>query len=75
MYLNDIETRFTRTGRVDDQPLADTNILPHSELLLTFPNHERFVGAGQVYSLSDVERQQAQRHVLINCQLLDPLRE
>lgn len=73
MYLNDIETRFTRTGRVDDQPLADTNIRPHSELPLVFPSHGRFVGAGQVCSLYHIERQQAHRHVLINCQLLDPL--
>jgi len=75
MYLDDIETRFTRTGRVDDRPLAETSINPNSELLLLFPNLGRVVGVGKVYTLNHVERQQAHRHVLVNCQLLDHLRE
>jgi len=75
MYLDDIETRFTRIGRVDDRPLAETSINPNSELLLLFPNLGIVVGAGKVYTLNHVERQQAHRHVLVNCQLLDHLRE
>ena len=75
MYLDDIETRFTRIGRVDDRPLAKTSINPNSELLLLFPNLGIVVGAGKVYTLNHVERQQAHRHVLVNCQLLDHLQE
>lgn len=75
MYLNDIETRFNRIGRVDDQPPVEISIRTNSELPHIFPNHGRFVGAGQVYSLNHVERQQAHRHILVNCQLLDHLRE
>lgn len=60
MYLNDIETRFTRVGRVDDRPLARTSIRPNSELPRIFPNLGRFVGAGQVRTLSHVEKMQAQ---------------
>ncbi|XP_018484525.1 uncharacterized protein LOC108855255 isoform X1 [Raphanus sativus] len=75
MYLNDIETRFTRVSRADDRPLAETSIRPNSELPLIFPNIGRFIGAGRVYSLNHIERQQAHRHILVNCQLLDHLRK
>lgn len=75
MYLNDIETRFTRMGRVDDRPLADTSTKPTSELPLIFPNLGRFVGGSEVYTLNHVERLQLHRHILVNCQMLDHLRE
>lgn len=75
MYLNDIETRFNRVGRVDDRPSLVQNHTSDSELQSSFPNVGRFVGAGQVYTLSYVERQQAHRFILINCQFLDHLRE
>ncbi|CAH2035725.1 unnamed protein product, partial [Thlaspi arvense] len=34
-----------------------------------------FVGAGQVYTLNHVERNQGHQHILINCRVLDHLRE
>ncbi|CAL9242767.1 unnamed protein product [Arabidopsis halleri] len=51
MYLNDIETRFTRIGRVDDRPQAETSIRPNSKLPFIFPKLERFVGAAHVILL------------------------
>lgn len=75
MYLEDIETRFNRVGRVDDRPTVDENKRPDSELQRSFPLIGRFVGAGDVRTLSPVERVQAHRFILMNCSLLDSLRE
>ncbi|XP_019089821.1 PREDICTED: uncharacterized protein LOC104732468 [Camelina sativa] len=75
IYLDDMETRFNRVGRVDDRPVVKMSVRPHSELANIFPNIGRFVGAGHVWTLTYIERQQAHRHVLINCQLLDHLQE
>lgn len=75
MYLDNIETRFNRVGRVDDRPTLVQNQTSTSELQSSFPNIGRFVGAAHVHTLNHVERQQAHRFVLINCQFLDPLRE
>lgn len=75
MYLEDIETRFNRVGRVDDHPTVDENERPDSELQRSFPLIGRFVGDGDVRTLSPVERVQAHRFILMNCSLLDSLRE
>lgn len=75
MYLDDIETRFNRGGRVDDRPTVHNSIRPNSELIAIFPHVGKFVGAGHVHTLSYVERLQAHRHMLVNCHLLDHLRE
>lgn len=73
MYLENMETRFNRISRVDDRPVVNNSIKQNSKLGDAFPSLGRFVGAGQVYTLSNIEREQAHRHVLINCQLLDHL--
>ncbi|CAA7038927.1 unnamed protein product [Microthlaspi erraticum] len=45
MYLDDIETRFSRGRWVDDRPTAHNSGRPNSELHTIFQNVGRFVGA------------------------------
>lgn len=59
-YLqNDIETRFNRGGRVDDEPLQSLSTM--------FPCIGKQVGAATCFNLSAKEFLQAHRTVLINC--------
>lgn len=60
MYLdNEIETRFNRVGRVDDEPYESSSSL--------FPNIGKLVGGLLYFTLTPTELLQAHRHVLVNC--------
>lgn len=59
-YLeNEIETRFNRGGRVDDEPIQSLSTL--------FPRIGKHVGGANYFNLPAKERLQAHRTVLINC--------
>jgi hypothetical protein len=59
-YLeNDMETRFNRVGRVDDEPLPSLSTL--------FPCIGKPVGGATNVNLTYIEKLQAHRHVLMNC--------
>nr|KYP39706.1 hypothetical protein KK1_038992 [Cajanus cajan] len=67
-YLDGIETKFNRLGRVDDEP---DDIVPSSVSTL-FPPIGKPVGGFTYFTLSPREKLQAHRHVLTNCTQVDP---
>ncbi|CAA7027471.1 unnamed protein product [Microthlaspi erraticum] len=75
MYLDGIETRFNRTGRVNDIPMSTHTLGSDSAIPVFFPSLGRSIGASQYATLSPIERQQAHRYILICCPFLDRLRE
>ncbi|CAL9234078.1 unnamed protein product, partial [Arabidopsis halleri] len=75
MYLDGIETRFNRIGRVNDLPMSTHNLTPESQIPNVFPSLGRYIGGSQYATLSPTERQQAHRYILICCPFLDGLRE
>ena len=66
-FDNEIETRFNRGGRVDDDPFESSSSL--------FPNVGKSVGAVTFFTLSTIEWVQAHRHVLVNCKEIEPFIE
>ena len=70
-YLDGIETRFNRVGRVDDNP---NHIEPgHGHII--FPKIGRSVGKVSTFMLSHLELAQAHRYVLFNSTIADPFIE
>jgi len=59
MYLDDIETRFNRVGRVDDHTTVEHDLGLESQIPQMFPSLRRPVGASILDTLSPIERQQA----------------
>ncbi|XP_029130648.1 uncharacterized protein LOC114917000 [Cajanus cajan] len=68
-YLDDIETKWNRIGRVDDEAFKDTQ--PKSRVAKLFPRVGKPIGASSYYTLTPMEKLQAHRHVLTNCPLVD----
>lgn len=68
-YLDDIETRWNRVGRVDDEPI---NIQPKTRIDELFPQEGKPVGGCSHFTLTSTEKLQAHRHVLTNCSAVDP---
>lgn len=69
-YLDNIETRWNRPARVDDEPLDD--IQPCSRVAELFPRVGKSIGGSSFYTLTSTEKLQAHRHVLTNCPIIEP---
>ena len=68
-YFDDsLETRFNRSRHVDDA--ANDNILAPG-LPNIFRQVGRAVGNAETFTLTQLERLQAHRYVLVNCKLVD----
>lgn len=68
------ETRFNRPRRNDDDNVVDASI-ESTVLSNLFPAMGRPIGAVKMFSLSPLDRIQAHRYVLTNCELVDRFRE
>ncbi|KAK7349993.1 hypothetical protein VNO77_07990 [Canavalia gladiata] len=67
-YLDNIETRWNRTHRVDDEP---NDIQPNKRIAELFPLVGKAIGGSSYFRLTSIERLQAHQHVLTNCPLID----
>jgi hypothetical protein len=67
-YLDDIETRWNRRGRADDEPNDEQ---PQSQMSELFPLIGKPVGGSSYFTLTRREKLQAHRHVLTNCPVVD----
>ena len=67
-YLDNIETRWSRPSRVDDEPNC---VQANSWVAELFPQVGRPVGGSSYFTLTTTERLQAHRHVLTNCSIID----
>ncbi|XP_020209291.1 uncharacterized protein LOC109794234 [Cajanus cajan] len=67
-YLDNIETRWNRPGRVDDEP---NNTQSQSRVGELFPMVGKHVGGSLYFTLTPKEKLQAHRHVLTNCPAVD----
>ena len=70
-YLEGIETRFNRVGRVDDFSSQCDSYQKSS----IFPSIGRPVGKVSTFTLNQLELAQAHRYVLFNCSIVDPFIE
>ena len=69
-YLEDIETIFNRSSRVDDRPNVGS-----SNASSLFPRIGKPVGGFTYFNLTPMEKMQAHRHILTNCKEVDPFLE
>ncbi|KAL4396971.1 hypothetical protein AHAS_Ahas01G0145200 [Arachis hypogaea] len=67
-YLDNIETRINRPGRVDDEPI---DVL-HNSGGSMFPAIGKALGPVSHFELTPMEKHQAHRHVLVNCDVVVP---
>ncbi|XP_020992340.2 uncharacterized protein LOC110278427 [Arachis duranensis] len=70
-YLDNTETRINRPARVDDRPVEITN----NAGCTMFPEIGKASGAVSHFALTPMERDQAHRHVLVNCEAVAPFIE
>ncbi|XP_016203600.1 uncharacterized protein LOC107644277 [Arachis ipaensis] len=70
-YLDNTETRLNRPARVDDRPVDTTN----NTGCTMFPEIGKGSGAVSHFVLTPMERDQAHRHVLVNCEAVAPFIE
>jgi len=77
MYLDDVETRFNRIGRVDDHSVVEHDLgLNHKfHKVFLFLGDMLHVGASRLDTLSPIERQQAHKYILVNSSFLDDYRK
>jgi hypothetical protein len=68
-YLENIETKWNQTSRVDDEPIYD--IQTDSRVAELFPRVGKPIGGSSYYTLTPIEKLQAHRHVLTNCPIVD----
>ncbi|KAK7349692.1 hypothetical protein VNO77_07266 [Canavalia gladiata] len=67
-YLDNIETRWNRSRRVDD----DVNDMQSNKRIIElFPLVEKPIGGSAYFKLTSIERLQAHRHVSTNCPIVD----
>ncbi|RYR62947.1 hypothetical protein Ahy_A04g020706 [Arachis hypogaea] len=71
IYLDNTETRINRPARVDDRPVDITNNTGYT----MFPEIGKASGAVSHFVLTPMERDQAHRHVLVNCEAVAPFIE
>ncbi|XP_061374183.1 uncharacterized protein LOC133316451 [Gastrolobium bilobum] len=67
-YIDNIETRWNRPGRVDDVP---NDAQDKSQMDEIFPRVGKPIGASSYFNLTSMQRLQAHRHVLTNCPLVE----
>ena len=67
-YLDNIETRWNRPSRVDDEP---NEIEPESRVSELFPQVGKPVGSSSYFTLTSIEKMQAHRHMLTNYSAVD----
>ncbi|XP_057746407.1 uncharacterized protein LOC130965663 [Arachis stenosperma] len=67
-YFDNIETKINRPAQVDDQPVDITNNTGST----MFPEIGKVSGAVSHFVLTPMERDQAHRHVLVNCEAVAP---
>lgn len=67
-YIDNIETRWNRRGRVDDVPNVIQSQPRVAEL---FPIIGKPLGGSSYFILTPKEKFQAHRHVLTNCLAVD----
>ncbi|KAL4337201.1 hypothetical protein AHAS_Ahas12G0086500 [Arachis hypogaea] len=70
-YLDNIETRINRLGRVDDQSVDVT----HNSGKTMFPTSGKALGAISYFELTPMEKHQAHRHVRDNYDAVVPFVE
>jgi hypothetical protein len=68
-YLDDIETRFSRPRRVCDEPNKPSYVSS------IFPQLGKPVGASSMFTLTQMQKLQAHRYVLLNCPIVTPFVE
>ncbi|XP_016177886.1 uncharacterized protein LOC107620200 [Arachis ipaensis] len=71
IYLDNIETRINRPGRVDDEHVDDFHNSGESMFLAI----GKALGAVWHFELTPMEKHQAHRHVLVNCVAVVPFVE
>ncbi|XP_072071802.1 uncharacterized protein [Arachis hypogaea] len=67
-YLDNVETRINRSGRVDDQP----DDVTHNARETMFPAIGKAIGAVSHFELTPMEKHQAHHHVLVNYNTVVP---
>nr|XP_029149677.1 uncharacterized protein LOC112758623 [Arachis hypogaea] len=67
-YLENIETRWNRPRRVDDEPTHEES---NPWLDTLFPQVGKPIGVSSYFTLTAIEKLQAHRHVLTNCSIVD----
>nr|XP_025650886.1 uncharacterized protein LOC112747020 isoform X1 [Arachis hypogaea] len=67
-YLENIETRWNRPRRVDDEPTHEES---NPWLDTLFPQVGKPLGVSSYFTLTATEKLQAHRHVLTNCSIVD----
>ncbi|XP_020968062.1 uncharacterized protein LOC110267222 [Arachis ipaensis] len=67
-YLENIETRWNRPRRVDDEPTHEES---NPWLDTLFPKVGKPLGVSSYFTLTATEKLQAHRHVLTNCSIVD----
>lgn len=67
-YLENIETRWNRPRRVDDEPTHEES---NPWLDTLFPQVGKPLGVSSYFTLTAIEKLQAHRHVLTNCSIVD----
>nr|XP_009775626.1 PREDICTED: uncharacterized protein LOC104225505 isoform X2 [Nicotiana sylvestris] len=67
-YFEDIESRVDRPKRVNDGP----NLNEASEMSSIFPTQGKPVGGSKTFTLTQLEKTQAHRYVLLNCAAVKP---
>ncbi|XP_070026513.1 uncharacterized protein [Nicotiana sylvestris] len=67
-YFEDIESRINRPKCVNDGP----NLNEASEMSSIFPTQGKPVGGSETFTLTQFEKTQAHRYVLLNCAAVKP---
>lgn len=63
VYLDGIETRFNRIGRVNDITMSIHNLGTGSQIPIVFPSLGRYNGVNQYAILSPIEKRQTHRYI------------
>lgn len=70
-YLDNIETRFNRPGRVCDDPNEEKS----SSTSFIFPQLGKSAGASSTFTLTLMQKLQAHRYLLLNYEVVAPFIE
>ncbi|XP_009797930.1 uncharacterized protein [Nicotiana sylvestris] len=67
-YFEDIESRVNRPKRVNNGP----NLNEASEMSFIFPTQGKPIGGSETFTMTQLEKTQAHRYVLLNCAAVKP---